>query len=223
MSLSIGNNKEEPLNLTIPLLWTGSNAPTYSIWGINEKSPTNLDSANMAIIDLSTTEINRRLDMKRPTDLAFTVELLRQSTSKRIPIMIKLKAGDVENDLEIIAKSGADGVILTNGEMPIEAAITAARPHRDKLTILASCRELDYRFAAKIISLGASGLFLDGECQSVKLKTFGSDLAKTIGSLGVGNISDLSSDNLRTTDQNTAAMTGVAIAGYDSVLPMWRH
>ena len=64
---------------------------------------------------------------------------------------------------------------------------------------------------------------MDGECQSAKLKTFGSDLAKTIGSLGVGNISDLSSDNLRTTDQNTAAMTGVAIAGYDSVLPMWRH
>ena len=161
--------------------------------------------------------------MKRPTDLAFTVELLRQSTSKRIPIMIKLKAGDVENDLSIITKSGADGVILTNGEMPIEAAITAARPHKDNLTILASCKELDCRFDAKIIALGASGLFLDGECQSAKLKTFGSDLAKTIGSLGVGNISDLSSDNLRTTDQNTAAMTGVAIAGYDSVLPMWRH
>ena len=223
MSLSIGNNKEEPLNLTIPLLWTGSNAPTYSIWGINKKSPTNLDSTNMAIIDLSTTEINRRLDMKRPTDLAFTVELIRQSTSKRIPIMIKLKAGDVENDLDIIAKSGADGVILTNGEMPIEAAITAARPHRDKLTILASCRELDYRFAAKIIALGASGLFLDGECTNAKLKVFGKGLSKIIGSLGVGNISDLSSDNLRTTDQNTAAMTGVAIAGYDSVLPMWRH
>ena len=223
MSLSIGNNKEEPLNLTIPLLWTGSNAPTYSTWGINEKSPTNLDSANMAIIDLSTTEINRRLDMKRPTDLAFTVELIRQSTSKRIPIMIRLKAGDVENDLGIIAKSGAEGVILTTGEMPIEAAITAARPHKDNLIILASCKDLDYRFAAKIIALGASGLFLNGDCPNSKLKTFGNDLSRIIGSLGVGNISDLNSDNLRTTNQNTAAMTGVAIAGYDSVLPMWRH
>ena len=52
----------------------------------------------MAIIDLNATEINRRLDMQRPTDLAFVVELIRQSTAKRIPIMIKLKAGEVEND-----------------------------------------------------------------------------------------------------------------------------
>ena len=223
MSLTIGNNKEEPLSLTIPLLWTGNNAPTYATWGINEKSPTNLDTANMAVIDLGTTEINRRLDMKRPTDLAFTVELIRQSTSKRIPIMIRLKAGDIDNDLVIIAKSGADGVILTNGEMPIEAAITAARPHKDKLTILASCRELDYRFAVKIIALGASGLFLDGDCPNSKLKAFGNDLSRIIGSLGIGDIKDLDSDTLRTTNQDTAAITGVAIAGYDSVLPMWRH
>ena len=107
MSISIGNKKEQPLNLTIPLLWTGDNAPSYSIWGINRQSPDNLDLSNMAIIDLNATEINRRLDMQRPTDLAFVVELIRQSTAKRIPIMIKLKAGDVENDLNIIEKKGS--------------------------------------------------------------------------------------------------------------------
>ena len=223
LSLYIGNKKKEPLNLTIPLLWNGNNAPTYSIWGINEKSPNNLDSANMAIIDLGATEISRRLDMKRPTDLAYIVELLRQSTAIRIPIMIRLRAGDVENDLSIVAKSGAEGVILTNGDMPIEAAITAARPYKDELIILASCDTLDYKFASKLIALGASGLFLEGECTNAKLKEFGNDLSKLVGSLGVGKINDLSTDNLRTTDQNTAAMTGVAIAGYDSVLPMWRH
>ena len=44
-----------------------------------------------------------------------------------------------------------------------------------------------------------------------------------MGSLGIGKINDLGTDHLRTTNQDTAAMTGVAIAGYDSVLPMWRH
>ena len=222
-SLSIGKNKEQPLNLTIPLLWTGNNAPIYSAWGINEKFPTNLDSANMAIIDLSATEINRRLDMKKPTDLAFIVELIRQSTAKRIPIMVRLSAGDVENDLKIVAKSGAEGVILTSREMPIEAAVTAARNYREKLTVLASCQTLDYEMAAKLMALGASGLFFEGDCTNEKLKAFGMNLSKTIGSLGIGNIQDLSPENLRTNDQNTAAMTGVPIAGYDSVLPMWRH
>jgi len=222
-SLSIGNNKEQPLNLTIPLLWTGDNAPIYSIWGINGKFPNNLDSANMAIIDLSATEINRRLDMKRPTDLAFVVELIRQSTAKRIPIMVRLGAGDVENDLKIISKSGAEGAILTSREIPIEAAVTAARNCREKLTVLASCQTLDYEMAAKLMALGASGLFFEGECTNEHLKAFGTNLSKTIGSLGIGNIQDLSPENLRTNNQNTAAMTGVPIAGYDSVLPMWRH
>ena len=223
MSLSIGMKKSEPLTLTIPLLWTGDNAPAYSIWEINEKSPDNLNSANLAIIDLDYTKINRRLDMKRPTDLAFVVELLRQSTAKRIPIMVRLEAGDVENDLSIIAKSGAEGVILKGGEIPIEAAITAARPYKEKMIVLASCKKLDYKFAAIAIALGASGLFLDGNCSHSKLKSFGVELSRTIGSLGVGNINDLGTDNLRTNNQNTAAMTGVPIAGYDNVLPMWRH
>tara|TARA_B100000214_G_scaffold190577_1_gene137762 strand:- start:4349 stop:5767 length:1419 start_codon:yes stop_codon:yes gene_type:complete len=223
MALSIGKGKEEPLSLTIPLLWTGSNAPSYSTWKINGKSPNNLDSANMAIIDLEATEINRRLDMKRPTDLAFIVELIRQSTSKRIPIMVRLEAGDVENDLNLIAKSGAEGVILVSNEMPIEASITAARPHIGQLIILASCKKLDSKFAAKLLALGASGMFLETECSNSKLKDFGTELSQIVGSLGVGNINNLGTDNLRTNDQNTAAMTGVPIAGYDSVLPMWRH
>ena len=223
MSISIGNKKEQPLNLTIPLLWTGDNAPSYSIWGINRQSPDNLDLSNMAIIDLNATEINRRLDMQRPTDLAFVVELIRQSTAKRIPIMIKLKAGDVENDLSIIEKSGAEGVILTSGEMPIEAVVTASRPYKGKLIVLASSDTLDAKITAKLIALGASGLFLESECTNKKLKSFGVELSKIVGSLGIGKINDLGTDHLRTTNQDTAAMTGVAIAGYDSVLPMWRH
>ena len=223
MGLSIGKNKKEPLNLTIPLLWNGDNAPIYADWEINQKSPSNLDSANVAIINLNPTEISRRLDMQRSTDLAFVVELIRQSTAKRIPIMVKLNAGEVENDMEMISKSKADGVILRSNNIPLEAAVTATRKIKNDLIILATCDSLDSENIAKIISLGASGMFLENNCSNKDLKEFGTKLANTIGSLGVGSLSDLGPEHLRTNDQNTAAMTGVPLAGYESVLPMWRH
>ncbi|SVC20292.1 uncharacterized protein METZ01_LOCUS273146, partial [marine metagenome] len=166
LSISIGNNKKEPLNLTIPLLWKGANAPVYAEWALNGKSPGNLNLANMAIIDLTATLINRRLDMKRPTDLTFVVELIRQATAKRIPIIVRLPAGNINDDLSIVSKSGADGVILVCDEIPIEAAITAARGFKDEMTILTACQELNCRDAVKMIALGSSGIFLEKECQN---------------------------------------------------------
>ena len=49
------------------------------------------------------------------------------------------------------------------------------------------------------------------------------DRSETIGSLGVGKATDLSVEHLRTTSHKVASMTGISIAGYNSVLPMWRH
>ena len=102
LSLTIGSKKEEPLNLTIPLLWQGSNAPSYFNWKINEKINDNISNSNVAIIDLTATNINRRLDMKRPTDLSVIVNLLNQSSANKVPIMVRIYAGDVDNDLSLI-------------------------------------------------------------------------------------------------------------------------
>jgi hypothetical protein len=74
-----------------------------------------------------------------------------------------------------------------------------------------------------MIALGSSGIFLEKECQNKELNNFAIELAETVGSLGIGKISDLGPGNLRASNQETAAMTGVPLAGYDSVLPMWRH
>ena len=223
LSLSIGKNKKEPLNLTIPVLWKGANAPEYAIWKLNGKAPNNLDKANVAIVDLCTTNINRRLDMKKPTDLELVIELIKQGSAKRIPILVRLNSGDLENDLDIIAKAGADGVILANSNIPIEAVTTSARGYKTDLTILAASDELDCEFATKLIALGASGLFLEKECSSKQLKDFGIELSEILGTVGVGNIDDLEPSHLRTNNQETAAMTGIPLAGYNSVLPMWRH
>ncbi len=223
LSLTIGAKKEEPLNLTIPLLWQGNNAPSYFIWKINEKINDEIKNANVAIIDLTATNINRRLDMKRPTDLAVVVDLLNQSSANKLPILIRIYAGDVDNDLGVIAKSGADGVILVSDKIPIEAALISSRNYKNQMVIFAETNNLDYNDSTKLLALGASGIFLQNKCGENELKEFGTNLLKTVGSLGVGNASDLSSDHLRTTSQKVASMTGIAIAGYNSVLPMWRH
>ena len=223
LSLTIGSKKEEPLNLTIPLLWQGSNAPSYFNWKINEKINDNISNSNVAIIDLTATNINRRLDMKKPTDLSVIVNLLNQSSANKIPIMVRIYAGDVDNDLGVIVKSGADGVILVGDKLPIEAALVSSRNYKNKITILAETNQLDHNDSLKLLALGASGIFLQNKCSSNELKDFGMKLSKAIGSLGVGNISDLSAEHLRTTSQKVASMTGVIIAGYNSVLPMWRH
>jgi hypothetical protein len=221
--LTIGAKKEEPLNLTIPLLWQGNNAPSYFIWKINEKINGDINNSNVAIIDLTATNINRRLDMKRPTDLAVVVDLLNQSSANKLPILVRIYAGDVDNDLGVITKSGADGVIIVSDKIPIEAALVSSRNYREQMVILAETDNLDYNNSAKLLALGASGIFLQDKCGSNELSEFGTNLSKAIGSLGVGNASDLSSEHLRTTSQKVASMTGIAIAGYNSVLPMWRH
>ena len=94
---------------------------------------------------------------------------------------------------------------------------------KNDMTVLASCNELNADMATKMIALGCSGIFLEKECTNKELNDFARDLAGKVGSLGIGNISDLSPENLRTSNQETAAMTGVPLAGYDSILPMWRH
>lgn len=223
LSLTIGTKKEKPLNLTIPLLWQGDNAPSYFVWKINEKINEDINKANIAIIDLTATNINRRLDMKKPTDLAVIVDLLNQSSANRVPILVRIYAGDVDNDLGVIAKSGADGVILVSDKIPIEAALVSSRNYKEQMIILAETNNLDYENSTKLLALGSSGIFLQNKCGGNELKEFGTNLSKTVGSLGVGKTSDLSSEHLRATSQKVASMTGIAIAGYNSVLPMWRH
>ena len=88
---------------------------------------------------------------------------------------------------------------------------------------MAASDELDCEFATKLIALGASGLFLEKECSSKQLKDFGIELSEILGTVGVGNIDDLEPSHLRTNNQETAAMAGIPLAGYNSVLPMWRH
>ena len=88
--------------------------------------------------------------MKRPTDLSYIVELINQSSANKLPILVRIYAGDVDNDLGVIAKSGADGVILVGNKMPIEAALVSSRNYRKQMVILAETNELSHERFIKI-------------------------------------------------------------------------
>lgn len=54
----------------------------------------------------------RHLDMASVLELRMHIELLREITGYRIPILVRMYAGYVEDDLRIAMKAGADSIIL---------------------------------------------------------------------------------------------------------------
>ena len=58
--LTLGPDTEEPLNLTIPILWQGEHAPQMAIWDVGARPP-DFCKCNLAIIDLSAGRLPRRL------------------------------------------------------------------------------------------------------------------------------------------------------------------
>ena len=75
----------------------------------------------------------------------------------------------------------------------------------------------------KLLALGGAGVVLTGKVTLNRLGKLGDQLAHAMGALGAGSASDLGPEHLRALDQEAAALTGVPLAGYDAVLPMWRY
>jgi hypothetical protein len=216
----VGPGTGEPLNLTIPLLWQGDHAPQVASWAVGAEAPS-FDQCNLAVIDLCAGTLPRRLDMERPDDLAQVVELVRQSARDRVPVLVRLPAGDLSGDMGALRTAASDGVILTPGSVPLEAALSAARG--SGLPVLAEIPRASADDVLKLLALGAAGVVLTGEVTLNQLSKLGDQLAHAMGALGAGSASELGPEQLRALDQEVAALTGVPLAGYDAPLPMWRH
>ncbi|MCH2417903.1 MAG: hypothetical protein MK222_04110 [Candidatus Poseidoniia archaeon] len=218
--LVLGPGTGEPLNLTIPLLWQGDHAPQVASWAVGAKAPS-FDQCNLAVIDLCAGTLPRRLDMERPDDLARVVELVRQSARDRVPVLVRLPAGDLSGDMGALRTAASDGVILAPGSVPLEAALSATRG--SGLPVLAEIPRASADDVLKLLALGAAGVVLTGEVTLNRLSKLGDQLAHAMGALGAGSASELGPEQLRALDQEVAALTGVPLAGYDAPLPMWRH
>ena len=218
--LTLGPDTEEPLNLTIPILWQGEHAPQVATWDVGARPP-DFSKCNLAIIDLSAGRLPRRLDMERPDDLAQVIELVRQDTRNRVPVLVRLPAGDLSGDMSVLSGAAPDGVILAPGGVPMEAALSAARDSR--LPVLVEMPRASSQDVLKLLALGGAGVMLTGKVTLSQLGKLGAKLTHGMGALGAGSTGDLGPENLRALDQEIASLTGVPLAGYDAPLPMWRH
>ena len=48
------------------------------------------------------------------------------------------------------------------------------------------------------------------------------EIKRIMNAVGVQNIANLGIDSLKSLDYETSALTGVTLAGYDSIIPLWK-
>lgn len=122
---------------------------------------------------------SRHLDIVGPEDLKMKIDELREATDWRIPIIVKVAAGRVRDDVKIAAKAGADIVVVDakpagTGASPnlvtdhvgypvIAAVVEADRALRelglrDEVSLVVSGGARNGADIAKLIALGADAV-----------------------------------------------------------------
>jgi glutamate synthase domain-containing protein 2 len=225
------------------------------------------------------------LDFDVPADLKRHVELIREITNNKVPVLIRLIAGDVYEDTKLAVRAGVDAIILDGSDIcnrvvpaisansigepaciaiqQAKKALEATRADKKGVKLLVSGLFRHGGDIFKLLSLGADGVVLNsttevamgcdlcGDCMAndcpkgiatthpereikldwvdagqrltTYLKTILLELKSLMSSTGHRSINDLTINDLRALDYNTAAVTGAPLAGYDKVLPMWEH
>ena len=131
------------------------------------------------------------LDMERPADLLNHVELLREVTSHRAPVLVRLSPGDVAKDIKLALSARADGIILDvdpagNGAVwencersvgiPVLPAVSSARVALDRarregkgpdVPLLVNCDVRNGGDVFKLIALGANAVIIGTAAQIV--------------------------------------------------------
>ena len=58
--------------------------------------------------------------------------------------------------------------------------------------------------------------------QAMAIKEMEEEMKEIMNALGVRDMANLGVENLKSLDYETSALTGIALAGYDSVIPLWK-
>ena len=222
ISMKIGEGMSKSLKMNLPFLWNGEGGPEISIWRMGYRPPKNMSTSNLIIIDLVPDKISRRFDIEKGVDLKLVVELVRENSHGNVPILVRISGGNASSEMKIIEKSGSDGVLIMESAIPIEADIASIRKYRKNVPIIVEREKLSAREAMKYLALGASGIYITEECNQKTMNSLAKDMKGIMNAVGVRDISNLGIDNLKSLDYETSALTGVALAGYDSVIPLWK-
>ena len=97
-----------------------------------------------ADIGLRNLDVILGLENRIVYDLVQVVELVRQGARDRVPVLVRLPAGDLSGDMGALRTAASDGIILTPGTVPLEAALSAARG--SGLLVLAEMPRWDFAF-----------------------------------------------------------------------------
>jgi glutamate synthase domain-containing protein 2 len=79
----------------------------------------------------------RHLDIQDPRDLSNHIELIRDVTDYRVPVIVKLAIGRVREEVKIVAEAGADAISLDGMQGGTGAAPEMAMQHAGLPTIAA--------------------------------------------------------------------------------------
>lgn len=103
------------------------------------------DIANTRRIPVGTDALSpaRHLDIRSEQDLAKHIELIREITDYRVPIIVKLAIGRAKEDVKIAARAGADVIALDGMQGGTGAAPAAAIQHAGLPTIAALRQAVD--------------------------------------------------------------------------------
>ncbi len=221
ISMKIGGKVSKSLKMNLPFLWNGEEGPKISTWKIGDSAPKNMNKANLIVIDLVPDKLARRFDLEGGEDLKLLVELVREGSHGNAPVMIRISGGNIGSEMKIIEKSNSDGVVIMENSIPIEADISSIRKYKN-IPILVERSEITAKEAMKYLALGASGIYITEECKQKTMNELSKEIKRMMNAVGVQNIANLGIDSLKSLDYETSALTGVTLAGYDSIIPLWK-
>ena len=222
ISMKIGGGSSKSLKMNLPFLWNGDDGPKISKWKMGEGPPKDMNKSNLIIIDLIPDKLARRFDIEGGEDLRLLIELVREGSHGNAPVMIRITGGNVSAEMKIIEKSNSDGIIIKENAIPIEADIASVRKYKKRTPIIIERGELSAKDAMKYLALGASGIYITEDCKQKMMNGLSREMKKIMNAIGVRDMANLGVENLKSLDYETSALTGIALAGYDSVIPLWK-
>jgi len=220
-----------------------------ALWDPSRMHILDLQDADFVVFVLTgTISPKKHPDIDTPKDIRKHIELLREATDYRIPIIVEISSRDIYTDIALLLE--ADAVLLhdppegINGLPSIVQMRAAVRAFVDGMAKQKGVKLMvsgDFRTPLdifKVLALGADCVGVTGAvhvlCDIAERKKLHNTafnylqgctraLANLIKYTGHTSVSEVSDEDIRALTYDTAAITGIKLAGYEKVLPMWMH
>ncbi|MDG6220100.1 MAG: alpha-hydroxy-acid oxidizing protein [Candidatus Thermoplasmatota archaeon] len=180
-------------------------------------------------------------------DASIHMELLREATEYRLPIIVRITGGDIYKEVSSAVDAGADGVVVSVHDATVTAhplSILGLFPPASKALHDSGARkkgaillaEGEFHTGADVFKAMALGADMVGlttpaleavQAGAGALEKLFSGIEKEclalLGLSGHSSQKTLAADDLAAADYDTASITGLKLLGYEKELPIWLH